>query len=145
MVLVRPTVVMGVITGAFPRRSELALYGMQIVSKGRVWWAEKAAWFRNVPVTAIFPTDGQLQTRIRFGELAKEAKAMGATGTREKPAKSERLGKYFVGAAAYIADHMYGYKAPARMKPEEYPSRIRRTFKTLEERRAEAIAKALIG
>jgi hypothetical protein len=116
---------------------------MQIVSKGGVWWAEKAAWFRNVPVTAIFPTDGQIQTRIHFGELAKEAKARGATGTREKPAKSERLGKYFVGAAAYIADHMFGYRAPRAMKKEEYPSRLRKTYRTLEELKSIAAARGI--
>ena len=133
MTLARPTVILAAITGAFPRRSELPIYGMQIVSKGNVWWAEKAAWFRNVPYTAVHPTTGQIEVRIHFGRLAKEAKARGETGTKEKPAYSERLGRYFVGAAAYIADHMKGFKAPHAMRPEEYPSRLRRSLHTLEE------------
>jgi hypothetical protein len=133
---------MATITGAFPRRSELALYGMQIVSKGRLWWAEKAAWFRNAPVTAIFPTTGQIETRIHFGELAKRAKEERKTGTREKPARSERLGRNFVGAAAYIADNMYGFRAPTRIAPEEYPSRLRKTYRTLEELRGLLAARA---
>jgi len=143
MVLVRPTFVMSAVTQVFPRRSELAIYGMQIVSRGGVWWAEKAAWFRNTPITVLEPTDGQIQTRIRFGELAKEAKEKGLTGTREKPAKSERLGRYFVGAAAYIADKMAGYRAPARKAPEEYLSRTRRTYRTLDELKRKAIEEGI--
>ena len=143
MVLVRPTFVMSAVTQVFPRRSELAIYGMQIVSRGGVWWAEKAAWFRNTPITVLEPTDGQIQTRIRFGELAKEAKERGLTGTKEKPAKSERLGRYFVGAAAYIADKMVGYRAPAKLAPEAYPSKLRKTFRTLDELKAEVVKKGI--
>ena len=141
MVLVRPTTIVSVVSAAFPRRSELPLYGMQIVSRGGLWWAEKTAWFRNVPVTAVVPTPGQIETRIRFGELAKEAKAKGAVGTREKPALSSRLGRYFVGAAAYIADNMVGYRASKRLSPEAYPSKLRKTVHTLEELKA-MLAKA---
>jgi hypothetical protein len=138
MVLVRPTAVLATMTGAFPRRSELPLYGMQLVGKGNVWWAEKTAWFRNVPVTAVYPTPGQIETRIRFGELAKRAKAEGKTGTRASPALSTRLGRYFVGSAAYIADNMAGFTASRRLAPEQYPSRLRRTLRTLEELKAMA-------
>jgi hypothetical protein len=138
MVLLRPTAVLAAITGAFPRRSELVLYGMQLVSKGNVWWAEKAAWFRNVPVTAVYPTPGQIETRIHFGELAREAKAKGEVGTKANPKLSTRLGRYFVGSAAYIADHMAGFRASKRMSPEQYPSRLRRTLRTLEELKAMA-------
>jgi hypothetical protein len=136
MVLVRPTTVLATVTGAFPRRSELALYGMQLVGKGNVWWAEKASWFRNVPVTAVYPTPGQIEARIQFGELAREAKAKGETGTRENPKLSKRLGKYLVGSAAYIADNMAGFRASKKMAPEQYPSRLRRTLRTLEELKA---------
>jgi hypothetical protein len=138
MVLLRPTAVLASVTGAFPRRSELVLYGMQLVSKGNVWWAEKAAWFRNVPVTAVYPTPGQIETRIQFGELAREAKTKGETGTKANPKLSKRLGRYFVGSAAYIADNMAGFRASKRMAPEQYPSRLRRTLRTLEELKAMA-------
>ena len=138
MVLLRPTAVLASVTGAFPRRSELALYGMQLVSKGNVWWAEKAAWFRNVPVTAVYPTPGQIEARIQFGELAREAKTKGETGTKTNPKLSKRLGKYLVGSAAYIADNMAGFRASKRMAPEQYPSRLRRTLRTLEELKAMA-------
>jgi len=133
MVLVRPSLVLATISGAIPSRAELSMYGMQLVGKGNLWWAEKAAWFRNVPITAIYPTTGQLEVRIHFGRLAKEAKERGEVGTREKPAYSEKLGRYFVGAAAYIADHMKDFKAPHALRPEEYPSRMRKTYRTLSE------------
>lgn len=106
MTLVRPTFVMAAIAGTFPARFELPLYGMQIVSRGRVTWAEKAAWFRNVPVTAVYPTPAQAEVRVRFGEMAKEAKARG-----EINKVSSRLGKWLPGAAAYIADHFHGFRA----------------------------------
>jgi hypothetical protein len=95
---------------------------MQIVAKSdKLWWAEKAAWFRNVPVTAVTPSPAQAEVRVKFGTLAREAKEKKATGTREKPAYSTRLGRYFVGAAAYIADNMAGYKAkaPSRLVPKK--------------------------
>jgi hypothetical protein len=133
MVLLRPTAVLASVTGAFPRRSELALYGMQLVGKGNVWWAEKASWFRNVPVTAVYPTPGQIETRIQFGELARRAKETGQVGTRTSPKLSTRLGRYLVGSAAYIADNMAGFRASKRMAPEQYPSKLRRTLRTLEE------------
>lgn len=137
MVLVRPTVILAAVRSEVPSRAELPLYGMQLVGKGNLWWAEKAAWFRNVPYTAIYPTIGQLEVRIHFGRLAKEAKERGEVGTREKPAYSDRLGRYFVGAAAYIADNMKGFKAPHALPEERRPSKIRKTFRTLAEREAE--------
>jgi hypothetical protein len=137
MVLVRPTTIMAMLKRELPPRNVLPFYGLQIVEKGDVWWAEKAAWFRNVPWRAISPTLGQLETRVRFAVLAKEAKARGLTGTKDKPAVSARLGRAFVGAAAYIADNMVGWRAPHRLEPERYPSRIRRTWATAAEREVE--------
>lgn len=128
MVLVRPTVITAALTGTFPARPALPLFGMQIVSRGNVHWAEKAAWFRNVPYTAVYPHDGQIEARIRFGELAREAKARG-----EINKVSKRLGKWLPGAAAYIADNMAGYRAPSAMPKEQWPSTTKRTLRTLEE------------
>jgi hypothetical protein len=136
MTLVRPSVLMAALGGAFPGRQELALTGMQIVGKGNVRWAKKSAWFRNVPVTAVYPTVGQMEVRVAFGRMAQEAKAKNMTGTRAKPAKSERLGREFVGAAAYIADNFYNYKAPSRMTKESYPSKLRKTLHTADELQA---------
>jgi hypothetical protein len=133
MVLVRANFVMAAISGELTRRSDLARSAMQLVARGNMWWAKKAAWFRNVPYTAVYPTVGQLEVRVHFARLAKEAKSAGETGTRTKHVMSDRLKREFVGAAAYIADKMYGFKAPHAMRPEEYPSRLRRTVHTAEE------------
>lgn len=78
MTLVRPTFVLATISGMMPSRGELALYGIQLVSRGDVVWAKKAAWFRNPPFTAMNPTAGQLDIRIRFGNTAKEVARMSA-------------------------------------------------------------------
>jgi hypothetical protein len=142
MVLVRPAFVLAALQQAMPPRSELALYGLQIVQKGRVI-AKKAAWFRNVPYTVWNPTTGQLETRYYFGMLAKEAKARGEVGTRDRPRQSTRLGEFFYGSAAYIADHMAGFRAPHRLSPEEWPSRRRRTLRTLDGVEAELRARGV--
>jgi hypothetical protein len=133
MTLVRPSVLMAALGGAFPARQELALTGMQLVGKGNVRWAKKSAWFRNVPVTAVFPTVGQMEVRVAFAKKAKEAKEKNMTGTRAKPAYSKRLKREFVGAAAYIADNFFEYKAPNRLAKESYPSKLRKTLHTADE------------
>ncbi|MGC8583513.1 MAG: hypothetical protein ACP5MH_07255 [Thermoproteus sp.] len=133
MVLVRASFVMAAVSGEMTRRNELARVGMQLVTRGNVWWAQKAAWFRNVPYTAIYPTVGQMEARVHFARLAREAKSAGETGTRTKHVMSDRLKREFIGAAAYIADKMAGFKAPHAMRPEEYPSRMRRSVHTAEE------------
>jgi len=137
MVLVRPTVVFGILKTAIPPRWDLAVYGMQIVEKGGVKWAEKAAWFRNVPYTAIDPTEGQMEVRIYFGELAKQAKG------KKGLVVSERLGKELPPAAALIADRMVGFRAPHAKPPELYPSKLRRTKFTLEDLKAKLRAKGI--
>jgi hypothetical protein len=133
MVLVRPTVLMATIGGGiFPRRSELPLYGMQIVSRGNVTWAEKATWFRNVPVTVVYPTEGQMEIRVLFGRIASKAK--GEKGL--KPVtneKSKAYGKQLPPAAARVANEMPGRKATRALAPEEYPSKLRHTLHTIRE------------
>ena len=142
MVLVRPGFVMLALQQAMPPRPELSIYGLQIVQKGRVI-AKKAAWFRNVPYRVWDPTDGQLEIRYIFGALAREAKARGEVGTRGNPRLSTRLGEYFYGSAAYIADNMKGRTAPHRLPPEQWPSRLRRTLRTLEGVAAELRARGI--
>lgn len=126
MVLVRPTFVMAAVSGTFPARPELALFGMQLVGRGNVHWAEKAAWFRNVPITAVYPTPAQAEVRVRFGEMAKEAKAKG-----EINKTSKRLGKWLPGAAAYIADNFYGFRTT-----KEHRVMPRKRLHTIEELKA---------
>ncbi len=142
MVLVRPGFVMLALQQAMPSRPELSVYGLQIVQKGRVI-AKKAAWFRNVPYRVWDPTIGQLEARYHFGMLAKEAKARGEVGTRGNPKMSQRLGEYFYGSAAYIADNMAGFRSSYRLPPEQYPSRLRRTLRTLAGVEAELRARGI--
>jgi len=133
MVLVRPTVLMAAVGGGiFPRRSELVLYGMQLVSRGGVTWAEKAAWFRNVPVTAVYPTLGQMEIRVMFGRTASKAKGEKGLKTVTNPA-SKAYGKQLPPAAATVANELTGRKAPHSLAPEEYPSKLRRTLHTMKE------------
>jgi len=69
MVLVKPQFVLASVTGIAPRRADLALYGMQLVSRGGVVWAKKAGWFRNVPYTAYEPTPMQAAVRIALADF----------------------------------------------------------------------------
>ena len=118
--------------GIFPRRSELALYGMQLVSRGGVTWAEKAAWFRNVPVTAVYPTLGQMEIRVMFGRTAAQAKGEKGLKTVTNSA-SKAYGKQLPPAAARVANSLPGMMASRRLHPEEYPSKLRRTLHTVRE------------
>jgi len=147
MVLVRPTFVLAALSGAFPSRAELPAFGIQLVSRGNVRWAQKAAWFRNVPYTAINPHTGQMEIRVMFGETAREGASKGAEGIarevggRVVPGVRGKLvqlpdGRILPPVAAYIAVKMKGKRAPDRMPPESYPSKLKRSVHTMEELRA---------
>jgi len=114
-----------------------SISGVQVVSRGKVVWAKIVSWLRCPPFTiGPFAHDGQLQVRLKFSELAKEA-----AEKKETARDSDVNVKYgLVGAAGYIKEHMPGYRAPKRLAPEKYPSRIRRTAYTAAE--LEVIAKA---
>jgi len=71
MVLVKPQLVVAVMSNAMVPRSDLSLYGMQLVGRGNVVWAKKAAWFRNVPYTAAYPTKMQVAVRLALAEFMK--------------------------------------------------------------------------
>jgi hypothetical protein len=110
---------------AIAARHLLSQVGTQLVGRGEVTWAKKAAWLRNQPHTAVFPHNGQIETRIHFGELATGAKGMKgldpATGLTP--------------AAAKIMKEMKGYRAPSRLEEGKYPSKTQRTFRTVKELR----------
>ena len=127
------------------RRSEMALYGVQLVNKGEVIWAKKPTWLRKVPHTAINPHLGQAETRVKFSKIAKEAAGKSADAiAREIKGKvytTPRGGKLIIcpdgqilpKVAAYIKYKMKDYRAEDRLEPKEYPSRLRRTLHTAEE------------
>jgi hypothetical protein len=97
---------------------------VQIYAPGGMWWSKKALIIRNAPYTIESPHPGQIEVRVRFGEIAREHK--GERGFKE--------GLPII--AWHIKDKLTGFKAPHRMKPEDYPSRKFRTVHTLDELKA---------
>jgi len=138
MTLVRAQVIKEMASPMPTDRPGKSISGVQIVSRGKVIWAKKVSWLRCPPFTVgPFAHDGQIQVRLKFSSLAKEAAAR-----RETARDSAVNVKYgLVGAAGYIKEHMPGYTAPARLVPEKYPSRIRRTAYTAAELRTIAEAR----
>ncbi|MEM4065760.1 MAG: hypothetical protein QXV17_02740 [Candidatus Micrarchaeaceae archaeon] len=116
-------------SGSMQPRNLLVMSGLQLVTRGKVTWAEKESWLRNPPYTAVHPTPGQMEIRIKFGETAHAAK--GQRGTRAIT-KGKKTGKIVPAVAAHIAENPLGL-APSRLDPELYPSKLRRTVHTLEE------------
>ena len=115
-----------VFVGAGMPRWQASVAGIQLVTKP-VFWSKKPAYLRNLPYTNVSPHAGQIEVRIHFGRLAKEAKRVGEVGTK---------GKFIdglPGAAAYIHKKMKGFRAPHALPKEAYPSRARRTYHTIEE------------
>jgi len=115
------------ITGVGLTRPQASAAGIQIVMKP-VPWSKKPAYPRNLPYTNISPHKGQIETRINFGSVAKKHK--GEKGFKE--------GLPII--AWYIKKEVKGYKAPSALRPEDYPSKARRTFHTMSE--LEAMIKA---
>ena len=127
MVLVRLSQIMASVTGKPESRPELSA-GLQIVGRGRMTWAKKMFWLRNAPYTiGPWAHDGQLEVRIRFAEEASKAKG--------KEGIDPETGLPW--AAAYVKKGLEGYRAPDRLSPDEYPSKIRRTMFTVDELKAE--------
>ena len=123
MVLLRPQVIAAMKSPTIGARPSLSMEGTQLVSRGAVVWAKKAAWFRNQPYTAVYPHTGQIQVRLRFAEIASRAK--GTKGLDPETGLPQ--------AAALIYKEMSGYRAPDRIDPAKYPSKVRRTFRTAKE------------
>jgi len=73
-------------------RAMLSAVGLQIVNRGRITWAKKAVWLRNVPITAVDPTPAQALVRYILGNVARQAK--GAKGL--EPNTKLPWGAYYV-------------------------------------------------
>ena len=133
MVLVRMTSIIAGLTGKPEARYELST-GLQLVGRGRVKWAKKAFWLRNAPYTVgPYAHDGQIEVRLKFAEAAHQAK--GRKGLDPETG--------LPWAAAEVKRKLKGYRAPDRMSPEEYPSKIRRTAFTEEDLKAEAAKRGI--
>lgn len=120
MTVLPASVIATIMAGNSVPRSQLSLSG--VVLRKTPPWSKKPMTISKVPYTAIRPTKGQMEVRIHFGRLGKEAKRLGEINTEGYP-----------GSAGYIKRKMKGFVAPHSMRPEDYPSKKRRTFHTLEE------------
>ena len=109
--------------GAGMPRWQASAAGVQLVTRP-VPWSKKPAYLRNQPYTAVTPHKGQIQARVNFGEIAK----------RHKGEKGFKEGLPII--AYHIKSEMKGYRAPDRLPEEAYPSKVRHTFRTLEELKA---------
>jgi len=108
--------------GTMAPRHMIPLGGVQVYPS--VWWAKKPITLRNPPHTIIHPTKGQRDARIHAGEAGKAGK--GSSGFEDGlPA-----------VAARVKTAMKGFRSAHSMRPDEYPSVKRHTFRTLEELKA---------
>ncbi|MCI4408604.1 MAG: hypothetical protein JHC26_05895 [Thermofilum sp.] len=130
MVLLRGATIAAMASGSMTPRSTLVVSGLQLVTKGNVTWAEKEAWLRNPPHTAVNPTLGQLEIRREFGRAAKNAKG---TKGLQVVTRGRAAGKALPGAAKTIAETLTGHRMPHSLSPDQYPSKLRRTIHTLDE------------
>jgi hypothetical protein len=132
MVLLRGATIAAMASASMTPRNTLVMSGLQLVTRGKVTWADKEAWLRNPPHTAVNPTPGQMEIRYAFGEIAKKAKdKKGIVAIT----KGKKTGKRVPIGAALIAEELTNKTAPSRLSPEEYPSKLRRTVHTLAELR----------
>jgi len=124
MVLMAGPKILSALTGAVVPRSQLVIYGMQLVSRGNVRWARKAAWFRNPPYTAINPTKMQAVVRVAFGEFMQRY-GKGKTGVVETD----------IGPLPAPAAELHNRKAEFRELIARYAAAIGATKKTVKARR----------
>ncbi len=99
-------------------RPQLSAVG--VVIRRTPSWSSKAFTVSKAPFTNVSPRKGQAEVRVRLGEIAKAHK--GEKGFRE--------GLPVI--AYYVKQELKGFKAPDSMSPEDYPSKHRRTFNTIE-------------
>jgi len=116
MAKIRPQTFVAGLSGKAMPMNKLGAKGFYIQSVGGRWWVKKGgAIVANLPFTIESPHKGQIETRVRFGEIAQKTRGMPL---------AQRL--------EIISREMTGYRAPSRMNPEEYPSRSG-GYHTLEE------------
>ncbi|WP_297553036.1 hypothetical protein [Thermococcus sp.] len=122
MAKIRPQTLVAGLAGKATPMNNIGAKGFYIQSVGARWWVKKSgAILANLPYTIESPHKGQVDVRVKFGEIAHETKGMPL---------AERL--------RVIRERMSGYKSPYAMNPEEYPSK-KRGYHTL------AQLKAMLG
>jgi len=111
MTMVRGGVVLAGAQLAMPSRQQMASTSM--ILKKAPWWSRKPMLLANVPFTAVYPHLGQAEIRVAFADAAEAQR--GKSGFVDGlPA-----------VAAGVRAMMKGEKAPHRLSPEAYPSRVR--------------------
>ena len=120
--LLRPQTLIAGFGKALPRNA-IGAKGVQIYSPGGMFWSKKALIVRNAPYTIESPHLGQIETRLTFGDIARSAR--GCRGFEDG----------LPCVAARIRQAMTGYRAADRLPEDQYPSKVKRSFHTMEELR----------
>ncbi|WP_297553013.1 hypothetical protein [Thermococcus sp.] len=125
MTKIRPQTLVAGLAGKATPMNNIGAKGFYIQSVGARWWVKKSgAILANLPYTIESPHLGQIETRLEFAKIASATKGMPL---------AERLRR--------ISEEMRGYRAPDAMKPEEYPSRVKKSYHTVAELEAMLRAK----
>ena len=107
------------ITGLLaPEQSRPAymLSAIGVVVKRAPWWSRKPILITKMPYTNINPHTGQMEIRVELGKAARSAK-----------------GKTLPEVWETVRRALKGKKMPDRLPLDMYPSKMRRTWHTLEE------------
>lgn len=107
--------------GSAEARWQMGSQSIQVYAPGGMFWSRKALIFRNAPYTINNPHLGQIEVRVRFGEIAK-AHAGSKGHVEGLPA-----------VAYYVKRELTGFKSPDRLSEADYPSRKFHTIHTLEQ------------
>ncbi len=123
MTLLRASTVLQAIgSSALPRSSIDANSGIQVYSRGGMFWSNKPMIMRNAPYTINNPTVGQIETRINFGHAGSSAKGQRGFAADGLPA-----------VASAVRSKIAGYHAPHALQPEAYLSSNKHTVHTMVE------------
>lgn len=129
MAKIRPQTLVAGLSGKATAMNNIGAKGFYIQSVGGRWWVKKSgAILANLPYTIESPHLGQIETRVEFGRISSQTRGMPL---------AQRL--------QIISEKMRGYRAPDRMNPEEYPSKMKRSYHNLAELEAMLERKARGG
>jgi len=124
MALIRAQTFFAGVTGQADPRNRIGAKGIQVYGAGGMFWSKKSVIIRNAPYTIESPHLGQIETRLTFADIAKDAK--GCRGFEDG----------LPCVAARIKSAMKGYRSADRMPEDMYPSRVKPSFHTVDELRA---------
>ena len=118
MALLSPEAIVAGFLGGGLSRPQVSACGM--VLRKCPSWSKKTFTIGKAPFTNVSPRKGQADVRVKLGEIARKHKGE----------------KGFINGlpaiAHYVKEELTGYKSDYSMRKEDYPSRHRRTFNTIE-------------